>query len=383
MPQLFTLFYPPDFVAVEAKQLRDNFISLYTSNSGPLFGSTASALAGTLWWDTFNNELKVHNGIVFNPVVFGQDHGLLGDLGTDDHPQYLLTSGARTLTGDMAVTAGKKIDGLDLSKLVEGIASLEDMLLGGGFDQFETALTPAPPAWSLQGAPTLSTTTSTATGAIGRALSILPNAADEGIVQTVNVRPDRGFTLSFYSKADPVATSKVQITEVSPATGTTTVTFADSDWTFRTIGFTPSSIATQVLVRLLGNNGLVHYDDVQIYGGEIAPCYDLAWSDQDVIAENFQNISGVNFDLGLVSIQTGEAFVTFAGQSSLDKFVQFSERYQTFLTAQATIAGTPADEMLVRVTLADLVGMTLTIKTITGGTTAGNVRFYWDAKGVV
>ncbi len=383
MTQEFTLFYPADFNAVSARELRDNFMSLYTSNAGALFGSTASALAGTLWYDTFNNLLKVHNGIVFDPVVLGQDHGLLANLGNDDHTQYLLTSGARTLAGDMAVVAGKKIDGLDLSKLVEGRASLDDMLLGGGFDRFDTTLTTSPPAWSLKGAPTLSTTTSTATGSIGRALSILPSAADEGIVQNINVRPDRGFTLSFYSKADVVATSKVEIVEIAPATGTTTVTFADSGWTFRTIGFTPSSTAQQVQIRLLGNNGLVHYDDVQVYGGEIAPSYDLAWADHEVVARNFQDISAVNFDLGLLSIQTGEAFVNFAGEITLDKFVQFSEAYQKFLTAQATIAGTPANEMLIRVKLGDEVGMTLTITTAAGGTTSGNVRVYWDAKGVV
>lgn len=42
------------------------------------------------------------------------DHGALTGLGDDDHPQYLLTDGARTLTGNMAVSAGKTIDGVDI-----------------------------------------------------------------------------------------------------------------------------------------------------------------------------------------------------------------------------------------------------------------------------
>ncbi len=381
--QSFTLGHPASQVGIESEKLRNNFQSLYSSNSGPSFSTTQSALAGTLWFDTNNLLLNVFNGVQFQPVTTGHLHSSLGSLSADDHPQYLLADGSRSLTGDLSVASGIQIDGLDLSKLVEGRATFEDMLLGGGFDRFDTALTTDPPGWTSQGSPTLATTVSTATGALGRALSILPGAADEGVVRTINVRPDHGFTLSFYAKAAVVATSKVQIAEISPATGSTTVTFADTDWTFRTIGFTPSSNAQQVQIALLGNNGLVSYDDVQVYGGEMAPGYDLAFPDQDLYVRSFQDITGTNFDLGLTVIDTGEASLTFAGESSLDKFIQYSSVLSKFLTAQTTIVGTPADEMLVRVKLGDTVGLTVTVKTITGGTTTGNVRFYWDVKGVL
>lgn len=43
------------------------------------------------------------------------DHGSLTGLGDDDHTQYLLANGGRTLTGNMAVAAGVTIDGVDLS----------------------------------------------------------------------------------------------------------------------------------------------------------------------------------------------------------------------------------------------------------------------------
>lgn len=43
------------------------------------------------------------------------DHGALTGLGDDDHTQYLLANGTRTLTGNMAVTAGVTIDGVDIS----------------------------------------------------------------------------------------------------------------------------------------------------------------------------------------------------------------------------------------------------------------------------
>jgi len=43
------------------------------------------------------------------------DHGLLTGLSDDDHPQYLLASGARELAGDLGVAAGKTIDGIDIS----------------------------------------------------------------------------------------------------------------------------------------------------------------------------------------------------------------------------------------------------------------------------
>lgn len=42
------------------------------------------------------------------------DHGGLGGLTDDDHAQYLKADGTRTLTGDLLVTAGKKIDGVDI-----------------------------------------------------------------------------------------------------------------------------------------------------------------------------------------------------------------------------------------------------------------------------
>jgi len=43
------------------------------------------------------------------------DHSLLANLGADNHAQYLRTDGTRQLTGDMLVTAGKAVDGVDIS----------------------------------------------------------------------------------------------------------------------------------------------------------------------------------------------------------------------------------------------------------------------------
>lgn len=43
------------------------------------------------------------------------DHGLLTGLTDDDHPQYLLASGARALAGNLAVNAGITVDGVDIS----------------------------------------------------------------------------------------------------------------------------------------------------------------------------------------------------------------------------------------------------------------------------
>lgn len=54
------------------------------------------------------------------------DHGSLSGLADDDHPQYLLADGSRTLTGSMAVAADKTIDGRDLSvdgSKLDGIAA--------------------------------------------------------------------------------------------------------------------------------------------------------------------------------------------------------------------------------------------------------------------
>lgn len=42
------------------------------------------------------------------------DHGSLSGLSDDDHPQYLRTDGSRTLTGNMSVSGGIEIDGVDI-----------------------------------------------------------------------------------------------------------------------------------------------------------------------------------------------------------------------------------------------------------------------------
>ena len=44
----------------------------------------------------------------------GGDHGALNGLGDDDHSQYLLADGSRALSGDLAVGAGKAVDGVDI-----------------------------------------------------------------------------------------------------------------------------------------------------------------------------------------------------------------------------------------------------------------------------
>ena len=58
------------------------------------------------------------------------DHGSIGGLEGDDHTQYLLADGTRTLTNSMAVTALKTIDGRDLSvdgAKLDGIEALADV----------------------------------------------------------------------------------------------------------------------------------------------------------------------------------------------------------------------------------------------------------------
>ena len=45
----------------------------------------------------------------------GGDHGGLSGLFDDDHQQYLLTTGGRALTGNLTVSAGATIDGVDIS----------------------------------------------------------------------------------------------------------------------------------------------------------------------------------------------------------------------------------------------------------------------------
>lgn len=64
------------------------------------------------------NGSNQRQSVVTNVVTTGGavgDHGALTGLGDDDHTQYLLASGTRKLTGNLAVDPGITIDGTDIS----------------------------------------------------------------------------------------------------------------------------------------------------------------------------------------------------------------------------------------------------------------------------
>lgn len=62
-----------------------------------------------------------------DPVVF--DHGKLGGLSDDDHPQYLkLDKSGQTLSQNLAVSDGVTIDGVDISEAVSDLDSRIDAM---------------------------------------------------------------------------------------------------------------------------------------------------------------------------------------------------------------------------------------------------------------
>ena len=54
-------------------------------------------------------------GVTLSAPAGITDHGALSGLADDDHSQYLLADGTRSLAGNLAVDAGITIDGVDLS----------------------------------------------------------------------------------------------------------------------------------------------------------------------------------------------------------------------------------------------------------------------------
>ena len=91
------------------------------------------------FWDESENAFKwlavdgttvTITGTTLSVVAGGIDHGGLGGLSDDDHTQYLLANGTRTLTGNLAVDALITIDGRDLSvdgAKLDGIEALADV----------------------------------------------------------------------------------------------------------------------------------------------------------------------------------------------------------------------------------------------------------------
>ena len=70
----------------------------------PLSAAAPSAAGQVLGWD----------GVAWAPTLLPAgitDHGALGGLGDDDHPQYLLANGTRSLTGNLSM-GGFKLTGL-------------------------------------------------------------------------------------------------------------------------------------------------------------------------------------------------------------------------------------------------------------------------------
>lgn len=62
------------------------------------------------------NRATTISGVTLTAPATGvSDHGLLLGLADDDHPQYLLADGTRTLAGNLAVGVGVTVDGVDIS----------------------------------------------------------------------------------------------------------------------------------------------------------------------------------------------------------------------------------------------------------------------------
>lgn len=63
---------------------------------------------------TSGDRSWIYNGYAWDVVISGaSDHGVLTGLGDDDHSQYLLADGSRTLSGNLTVTG--TVDGRDVA----------------------------------------------------------------------------------------------------------------------------------------------------------------------------------------------------------------------------------------------------------------------------
>lgn len=387
MSQVFDAAVPIMGTHVAPDEIRNNFLAIASNFSGASAPVTTSALIGQNWFDTVANYLKVYRGgSAFVSQATDQPHGDMADLDQDHHTQYLLANGAREAAG-LTISAGGKVDKVDISTFNDGAATFESLLRNGSFETFDATLMATPPVWNLVGAPTFAVDTPSS-GDAGQSLKITTASANEGVAQIIEVQPDKLYTLATYVKASFGNEAKVVVeTSITGATWTIISSNAYTDTTFarKIVELAPGSI-TYLRVKLLSGSaiGSAWFDEVTLNAGQIAAYPKLvnASPDSYVRITGHQTTAPANRRTGNVRIENGIASFSLAAVERSVVGVTFPRAFSQFLLALASLRTTTSAAVLVSAIAGTTVGMSLEFRSVDGTPISAVGESDWVALGL-
>ena len=388
MVQAFNPDKPQPGDVLDPDDIRNNFLSLVTSFSGPAPPSTPSALVGQLWHNTALQRLEFFDGVTFNPILKNQPHSEAANRDADDHPQYVLADGSRAMAG-LTVTNDFRVDKIDLSTYADGRATVKGLLRNGSFETFNTNLVPQPPGWDVIGNPTL-TTFSSAAGDDGKSLKITAVAgADLGVSQIINIKPGRRYSLSFFTKADTGNESRVRV-EIGNTIATLSQAFqqdfTDTLFAYHRIEFS-SSDKKLARISLLAKTsiGSIFYDEVQAQEGDfgLSALPVAVTLEKRVGSTTYRDIDGIIRDAADVHVELGRTTVTLAAQTKKTVLIGFNKAFLKFLGADTTIQEDTAAPVISYIDAGTTASMEVGVKSADGSALTQSQVVFWKAYGIV
>ena len=376
---------PVQGTATNPDEIRNNFLSLFTSNSGPSIPATSSFLAGALFYDTLLKRLSVNNGVAFQSILANWAHAELANLQLDDHTQYLLVSGARSAQG-ITVATGFKLDGVDISDIASGYATLHNLLLDGGFDAFNTDLTDTPPGWLTTGVATYDTDIAAA-GEDGFSLKITGTGAEAGVSQVVTIKPNRRYTLSFFHKTSSGNQSRIKIyadNTTPPTTLLSQTDYADNTYTLDSIEFTTNKKYVKIDLLCETTIGSCWYDEVQLQEGDavLSETPFAVSLGKTIRTTSWRDTDTVTHTTGEVYEECGLTTVNISAQVKEDVTINFAEPFLKFLAGCATIYTDTAEPVIAYMHSGTTNSVKVGVRAASGNTITQNHTVSWIVRGI-
>jgi hypothetical protein len=387
MSQTFDPSKPAANQALDPDVIRNNLLAAASMFSGSSAPNTMSALVGQPWFDTVVSLLKVFRGFSFDHVVAGQPHSELAGTSNDDHVIYVLANGLRAMAG-LTVTAGFKVDKIDLSELHDGKATIINQLRNGSFESFDTTELTNPPYWNAVGTPTRATDTS-AVGDNGLSLRVATASANEGVAQVVRAKPSRRYTIGVWTKASSGNSAKLIIEEsVDNVTYVqiSSDSYSETAFTRQTREFSTAATTKFVRIKFLATNstGSAWFDEGTLHEGDFAESYPVIEHSHDRFLEftEYRTAGASQRNLGNVASQSGQVSFSLAAASRQTIAITFAKSFGHYLGAHVTLLTTTTNALVTSAAVGTTQGFTIEVRSASGSNVTESGTVFFTAFGV-